>query len=215
MIVLRKYEANVLDIMDLANSNDASVILLYPEFWKDSPFLKVLKKISRNEEIPLIDTSLLIDEEKKRIEYELQEELNLEPIDDHTISLKDGLTEVVFRVYSGDFNVPESIFIVGNHSNLGNSISLPSYTYVSYLYTNSGRKGEWEGLDVPDIRTVKIDNNRNNENLFYLPIETFGEIYMKADPWHTNALGYELIASAIFNELLENERVINYLNKYN
>jgi len=95
------------------------------------------------------------------------------------------------------------------------NISLPSYTYVSYLYTNSGRKGEWEGLDVPDIRTVKVEGNHNNENLVYLPIETFGEIYMKADPWHTNALGYELIAIAIFDKLLENEKVRKYLSKNN
>jgi lysophospholipase L1-like esterase len=31
----------------------------------------------------------------------------------------------------------------------------------------------------------------------YLPIETFGEVYMQADDWHTNAVGYDLIAQAV------------------
>ena len=31
----------------------------------------------------------------------------------------------------------------------------------------------------------------------YLPIETFGQLYMQADNWHTNAEGYDLIAAAV------------------
>ena len=31
----------------------------------------------------------------------------------------------------------------------------------------------------------------------YLPVETFGRVYMQADDWHTDATGYELIAAAV------------------
>ncbi len=35
----------------------------------------------------------------------------------------------------------------------------------------------------------------------YLPVETFGRIYMQADNWHPDAKGYELIAQAIVDAL--------------
>ncbi len=31
----------------------------------------------------------------------------------------------------------------------------------------------------------------------YLPVESFGRIYMQADNWHTDAVGYDLIAHAV------------------
>jgi len=31
----------------------------------------------------------------------------------------------------------------------------------------------------------------------YLPIETFGQVYMQADNWHTDAAGYDLIAREV------------------
>jgi lysophospholipase L1-like esterase len=30
-----------------------------------------------------------------------------------------------------------------------------------------------------------------------LPIDTFGQLYMQADNWHTDAEGYDLIADAV------------------
>ena len=30
-----------------------------------------------------------------------------------------------------------------------------------------------------------------------LPIETFGHLYLQADNWHTDAVGYDLIAHAV------------------
>ena len=35
----------------------------------------------------------------------------------------------------------------------------------------------------------------------YLPVETFGRIYMQADNWHTDASGYDLIARAVVDLL--------------
>ena len=31
----------------------------------------------------------------------------------------------------------------------------------------------------------------------YLPIETFGRVYMQGDDWHTDAVGYDAIAHAV------------------
>jgi len=36
-------------------------------------------------------------------------------------------------------------------------------------------------------------------------------MYMQADGWHTNAAGYELIASAILEELKDDGKVKRYL----
>jgi hypothetical protein len=71
-----------------------------------------------------------------------------------------------------------------------------SGTRLSYAYTNSGAAGRWEGLDVPHIRSVTIPASPDGGPV-YLPIETFGEVYMQADDWHTNAAGYDLIAHAV------------------
>ena len=67
---------------------------------------------------------------------------------------------------------------------------------VSYVYTNSGRAGRWEGLDVPHVRSLVVPPSRGAAPV-YLPIETFGRVYMQADDWHTDATGYELIARAV------------------
>jgi hypothetical protein len=36
---------------------------------------------------------------------------------------------------------------------------------------------------------------------------------MQADPWHTNAIGYELIARALLATLKKNEQVKDYLRR--
>jgi lysophospholipase L1-like esterase len=41
-----------------------------------------------------------------------------------------------------------------------------------------------------------------------MPVETFGEVYMQADSWHTNAYGYELIAKALLEKIKQDEKVI-------
>jgi hypothetical protein len=85
-------------------------------------------------------------------------------------------------------------------------------TKLSYIYTNSGEERKWEGLDVPYIRSFMVEA-KNGEEKVYRPIESFGKIYMHADPWHTNAVGYELIATALLEVLKKNDRVKDYLRQ--
>jgi hypothetical protein len=74
--------------------------------------------------------------------------------------------------------------------------SFPAGTHLSYVYTNSGARGQWEGLDVPTIRHVTVPASRDGAPVL-LPIETFGHLYLQADNWHTDAIGYDLIAHAV------------------
>src|SRR5262249_17811487 len=74
-----------------------------------------------------------------------------------------------------------------------------------YVYTNSGKEGKWEGLDVPCIREFEVETAGSAEGA-YRPIETFGKIYLRSDAWHTNALGNELVAKALIEALKKNEK---------
>ena len=85
-------------------------------------------------------------------------------------------------------------------------------TRLFYVYTNSGEDGKWEGLDVPHIRSLKVEA-KNNGGKVYSPIESFGKIYMYSDSWHTNAAGYELIAQAVLEVLKRNEQLKGYLRQ--
>ena len=67
---------------------------------------------------------------------------------------------------------------------------------MSYVYTNSGTAGRWEGLDVPHIGRVDVPFAADGHPT-YLPIETFGRVYMQGDDWHTDAAGYDAIAHAV------------------
>jgi hypothetical protein len=69
-------------------------------------------------------------------------------------------------------------------------------THLSFVYTNSGARGRWEGLDVPHIRHLTVPSSTAGGPV-YLPIDTFGRIYMQADDWHTDATGYDLIGRAV------------------
>ena len=129
---------------------------------------------------------------------------------------------MVFRVYQGSVTVPKALSIVGADAQLGalvpNTIAMHDdgtggdqkagdgvWTYtaaltplksVSYVYTNSGTAGQWEGLDVPHIRRAEVPPATDGRPV-YLPIETFGRVYMQGDDWHTDAVGYDAIALPI------------------
>jgi len=135
-------------------------------------------------------------------------------------------TPVVFRVHEGRYAVPRQLSIVGNHAALGNfspntvvmhddgttgderaddhvwtfKAMLPAGSRVRYVYTNSGAPGQWEGLDLPHIREVQVSAQPGGAPM-YLPDETFGRLYMQADNWHTDAVGYDLIAQAVARAL--------------
>jgi lysophospholipase L1-like esterase len=234
---LKDFDDNHRKMIKLARNHNISVVLLYNEFWTDSPYLKVLQRISRDERVPLVDSSALIAAAQKSIEEELEKKLDLQPRKPQRGNAH-GEIEVVFRLFADKWSVPKAMYISGNHPKLGNlipnkivmyddgthgdqkagdhvwsySATFPAGTNLFYVYTNSGEEGKWEGLDVPYIRSFTVDATNGEEKL-YTPIESFGKIYMQADPWHTNAVGYELIAKALAVVLKNNDRVKDYLRQ--
>jgi lysophospholipase L1-like esterase len=200
-----------------------------------SPYRMVLEEISREEEVRLVDSSALITSARRRIEEELEAKLSLRPHRAPRVIANNEI-EVIFRVYLGEHPVPKAVYIVGAHPKLGDlvpnkvvmyddgthgdhragdnvwsySATFPPGTNLLYVYTNSGKEGKWEGLDVPYIRRFKVEVEENKRHV-YRPVESFGKIYMQADAWHTNADGYEIIAKALLEVLKRNEKLRAYL----
>lgn len=223
------YEKNVTEMVELAKNRGATAILLYNQLWS-SPYSTALERISVAERVPFVNSKALIDRARTDIEEQLQNRLNLRPAasDDHS-QFADKIP-VVFRVYSGSRIVPKALYITGTDHTLGNAVPneikmyddgthgdqragdhVWSYTApltpdqkIYYVYTNSGRPGHWEGLDIPEVRRFVV--KRDGTGTLYRPIETFGELYMQADGWHTNALGYDLIARALLEALKQDSR---------
>jgi lysophospholipase L1-like esterase len=218
------YERNIREMVALARGRGARVVLLDNELWPQSPYRPVLTAISRDEHVPLVDSLQIIADEKIRIERGLENRFHLEHAGEASSVPSPAAQEnttVVFRVFEGAYPVPQRLSIVGNHPSLGNltpntialhddgrdgderagdhvwslRATLPAGTQVKYVYTNSGRPGQWEGLDVPRVRELHVDRSPDGRPI-YLPVESFGRIYMQADNWHTDAVGYDLIARA-------------------
>jgi lysophospholipase L1-like esterase len=234
---LRQSRQNFRGILDTANKNNVDTIFLYPEFLVEGPILKVLEDLSDEEKVPIVDASRLIADEQRKIQDNLEEQLGLIP---ETQKTKDAAykaeVEVIFRVYVDDYPVPNAVYITGNHNKLGDlipnkikmyddgthgdqragdgvwsySATFPPRSEIFYVYTNSGKEGKWEGLDIPDIRYLKIGNEDNDEVL-YAPIDTFGKMYMKADPNHTNPDGNKLIAKAVLEKVKESKNFKSYI----
>lgn len=230
----RDYGKNIVEMIDLARRHKADVILLYNELW-NTPYRTVLEQVSKVKGVPLVDSKSLIDRARNRIEENLEAQLGLQPSTAGPAATS-GEVQVIFRVYSDDHPVPRAIYIAGVDPKLGNgapnqvamyddgthgdqraadkvwsyAASFSPGTRLFYVYTNSGERGRWEGLDVPHIRTFKVEASHPNA-AYYRPIESFGRIYMQADGWHTNASGYKLIAEAVLQTLEQNAKVITYL----
>jgi hypothetical protein len=216
----RDYEGNLREMIRLARSRDASAILLDNELWGGSPYRAVLQRLSTELDVPLVDSFSLIDSAREQTERALETTLHLARAAEPGGAHVDGRVPVVFRVYRGSWPVPKMLSIVGVDPQLGalkpNTVamrddgregderagdgvwsytaSLRTGTRLAYVYTNSGQSDTWEGLDVPHIRTVVVPGSEGAEHPAYLPVETFGQIYMQADDWHTNAAGYDVIA---------------------
>ncbi len=235
--ILALYEQNLLRTIKLAKGNNIATILLYPEFSTNGPFLKVLQRISEDEKLPLVDGSNLIAESKREIEETLEEELGLHPETKLTQSVHpNGELEVIFRVYVDAYPMPDKMYITGNAESLDNltpnkiamyddgthgdqrvgdrvwsySAKFPPDAEIYYLYTNSGKENAWKGLDVPDIRYIKAEA-QDKEQVVYAPIDSFGRMYLKADPWHTDAEGNRLFAEAIVQKLTESKTFQSYM----
>jgi hypothetical protein len=228
------YEENIVEMIELARGRGAGSILLYNELW-DTPYRRVLEKVSRAQGVPLVDSKVLIDRARTRIEHDLEERLSLRPpMASRTEG--NGETEVIFRVYAGRHAVHKAIYIAGAHPKLANGVpnKLAMYddgthgdqrarddvwsyaatfapgTRLFYVYTNSGQEGRWEGVDIPDIRRFTVKTAAAGERV-YKPIESFGKVYMQADGWHTNAAGYELIAKSLLENLKKQESVKTHI----
>ena len=226
---LAEYEGNLSRMIEeLANAGER-VILLHPEFWERSPYLGVAEKVSRERRVPLVDAANILAKARQQAEQELEDRLALRPAPATSANPAGEAVRVVFRIFQGRHEVPTALYVTGDCPQLGGSepnrialndsgkagdqragdrvwsfsTDLPAGTTIRYVYTNSGRDGVWEGLDVPFIRTYKINADAKGRTV-YLPIDTFGESYMYADPWHTNGRGYSLIAGQLAQAILGN-----------
>ena len=224
----RDYNSNLREMITLSRGQGARVVLLDNELWPESPYRPVLRNISRDEHVALVDSLQLVSDARVRLERGMETQFRLEAASAAApvAPASSAATPVIFRVYQGAFPVPTQMSIVGNHPAVGNfspntvvmrddgtggdehagdhvwtyRATLPAGTRVRYVYTNSGGQGRWEGLDLPHVREVQVASQPNGGPM-YLPVETFGKIYMQADNWHTDASGYDLIAHAVVDAL--------------
>ncbi len=229
----RRHKAGVILLYNQLSA-DAGEVAGIARLGRPSVYRMVLEEISRSEGVPLVDSSELITKGRRRIEEGLESKLNLR-VNQARRTRANGEIEVIFRVYSADWPVAKAVYITGAHPKLGElvpnriamyddgthgdqnagdkvwsySATFPPGTSLFYVYTNSGEEGKWEGLDIPHIRSFKVGAKDQEDNI-YRPIESFGKIYMQADGWHTNALGYELVAKALLEKLKEDARVKRY-----
>jgi lysophospholipase L1-like esterase len=209
------YEENVRAMIALAREVRARVVLLYNELAPQSPYRGVLRRVSADAGVPLVDGSELIANARRRKEEELERRFDLVPPPGGDSESRE--VRVVLRVLLGDR--PGPAYVVGSDEQLGayepNAMGMhddgthgdqragdgvwsleatfPRGKRVFYMYTAGGRRGEWEGLDVPQIRAFQAQGASPG----YRPIETFGTIYMQADGWHTDMAGNALIAEAL------------------
>jgi hypothetical protein len=151
--------------------------------------------------------------------------------DTAAVAAADSTVEVLFRVFAGERPVERALYLAGAGDELGNAhpntlamrddgaagderagdrvwshvARLRLGTRAAYVYTNSGRPGEWEGLDVPLVRqlTVSAGDGERPQRVARIvrPIDTFGQIPLQADPWHPNAEGYGLMAAEVMRAM--------------
>ena len=214
-----------------ARRQGARVVLLDNELWPESPYRPVLATIARDERIPLVDSLRIIADERTTDRAgDMETRFHLEPATGTPSRrhprTRAELTPVVFRVYEGAYPVPQQLSIVGNHPSLGNFVpntiadarrwtdgdeqgrrprvelsgDAAAGARLRYVYTNSGRRtvGRPGRAACPRSRRCRP---RPDGRPVYLPVESFGRIYMQADNWHTDAVGYDLIARAVAAEL--------------
>lgn len=208
----REYETHLREMVRLAREHGADAMLLYNELW-DTPYRDAVERVAEAEGIPWVDTYSLIVAERERRERDLATRLGLG-------AAGTGPDELVLRVHQGSHAVADSLYVAGTHPALGDEapnrvalhddgthgderagdgvwslgIAVEPGVRIFYVYTNSGREGQWEGLDVPDLRHLEASPG-------YRPIEHFGALALQADGWHTDATGYELLASAAAEKL--------------
>jgi lysophospholipase L1-like esterase len=231
----RDYEKNLTEMIDLARGRGADAVLLFNELW-DTPYRKIVEHVAHAKQVAWVDSKAIIDEARQAEVDALEERLDL-TVPDSPASVSKRAVDIVFRVSAGRSPVSKALYIAGNHSSLGDTVpnrvalhddgthgdqragdGVWSYkvgfepgTRFFYVYTNSGREGQWEGVDVPELRHFIVPAATGAT--LYRPIETFGAFPFQADGWHTNSDGYELIARAIVDVLGKYDNVRQHLRR--
>ena len=225
------YEKNIKEMIRLIRERGAVPILLHNELRPGSPYQSALRKISAEEKVTLVDSCELLGEARRQIESDLEQRLALQPAAASLDAKQPGPVDVVFRLYLEDQPVRKAMYIAGPHPQLGDSVPNKIAMFddgthgdqkagdhvwsvtatfspgqkVFYVYTNSGEEGQWQNLDLPKVRSLTVPANGGGR--IYLPIETFGKLYLQADGFHTNVKGYELIAQAVRDAVMQTEKL--------
>lgn len=228
------YEQNIREMIRLVRAQGALPILLHNDLRPGSPYQSTLQNISREQTVPLVDSCELIVAAKQRIESELEKRLALQPPSPAASASTEAT--VVFRVLPDATTVSKAMYIAGPMPQLGDNVpnrvamfddgthgdqkagdNVWSYSAtfspgqkVFYVYTNSGTEGRWENIDVPKVRTFTVPAG---SGIVYRPIETFGKLYLQADGFHTNSEGYDLIARAVRDTLVKNDKFQSLLHR--
>jgi lysophospholipase L1-like esterase len=224
------YEKNIKEMIRLIRERGAVPILLHNELRAGSPYQSALRKLSAEEQVTLVDTCQLLGEARRQIERDMEQRLSLQPPAATLDAKQPGTVEVVFRLYLEEQPVSKAMFIAGPHPQLGDSVpnkiamfddgthgdqkagdqvwsvtaTFSAGQKVFYVYTNSGEEGEWQNLDLPKVRSFTVPANEGGR--IYRPIETFGQLYLQADGFHTNVKGYELMAMAVREAVMQTEK---------
>ncbi len=75
----RDYEANMREMIRLSREHGAAVVLLDNELWEESPYRPILRTISANSGVPLVDSLRLIADAREKIERDFEGRLGLAP----------------------------------------------------------------------------------------------------------------------------------------
>jgi lysophospholipase L1-like esterase len=124
----RDYEQNLREMIRLSRARNARVILLDNELWPESPYRPVLRTLSRDEHVPLVDSLQLIADERAKIERGMETRFHVAVASAAPAAPAanaapgkpvEAVVPVVFRVSQGAYPVPARLSIVGNHPALG------------------------------------------------------------------------------------------------
>jgi len=208
------YETNIKEMIRLAREQGAVPILLHNELRSGSAYQSALKRVSAEEKVMLVDNCELLGQARQQIEKHIEQRLALQPLAEAPAVKQPGSVDIVFRLNLENQPVGKAMYIAGPHPQLGNSVPNTTVMFddgthgdqkagdhvwsvtatfapgqkVFYVYTNSGAEGQWQNLDLPQVRNFTVPENAAGK--IFRPIETFGKLYLQADGFHTDATGY-------------------------
>lgn len=231
------YEKNIREMVRLIRARGAVPILLHNDLRMGSPYQSALRKISAQDNVTLVDNCELLNEAKRQIERDLEQQLDLQPPAEALDAKQTGAVDVVFRLYLENQPVPKAMYIAGPHPQLGESVPNKIAMFddgthgdqragdhvwsvtatfspgqkVFYAYTNSGDEAHWQNVDLPKVRSFTVPSEVRGR--IDRPIETFGKLYLQADGFHTNVAGYELMARAVREAVVKTEKFKAAVNR--